>query len=89
MDLTYNRSQIGAFLPPGTLPGGGGGEFNFLDLLHMTNTHTNFKLPTSKTVILLIIIFKWGQFYPLGPSLGGGGQGVKFPRSTSYEKHKY
>ena len=38
----------------------------------MRNTYTNFQIPTSKTVILLIIIFKWGQFYPLGPSLGGG-----------------
>ena len=34
--------------------------------------HTNFQLPTSKTVILLIIVVKWGRFYPLGPSLGGG-----------------
>ena len=40
-DLTYNRSQIGAFLPPGTLPG------------------------------------------------GEVGRGVKFPRSTSYDKHTY
>ena len=94
-DLTYNRSQMGAILPPGTLPwgeggwgrgvefprsasyeghtyrfsasylqdsdlsynftpwgpslGGGGGEFKFLDLLHMRIIHTNFQLPTSKT----------------------------------------
>ena len=43
---------MGAILPPGTLPlgrGVGGGELNFLDLLHMRNTHTNFQLPTSKT----------------------------------------
>ena len=42
---------MGAIIPPGTLPGGGvgGGESNFLDLLHMRNTHTNFQLPTSKT----------------------------------------
>ena len=50
-DLTYNCSQMGAILLPGTLPGGGvrGGELNFLDLLHMRNIHTNFQLPTSKT----------------------------------------
>ena len=74
-DFTYNCSQMGVILPPGTLPWGwgfGGGELNFLDLLHMINTHTNFQLPTSKTVILLIIVVKWGRFYPLGPSLGGG-----------------
>ena len=71
---------MGAILPPGTLPGGGvgGGKLKFLDLLHMRNIHTNFQLPTSKTVILLIIIFKWGQFYPLGPSLGGGGRELNF-----------
>ena len=71
---TVNYSVMGAILPPGTfLRGGvGGGELNFLDPLHMRNTHSNFQLPTSNTVILLIIIFKWGQFYPLGPSLGGG-----------------
>ena len=43
---------MGVILPPGTLPWGwgvGGGELNFLDLLHMINTHTNFQLPTSKT----------------------------------------
>ena len=41
-------------------------------------------------MILLIIVVKWGRFYPLGPSLGGGwGRGVEFPRSTSYEKHTY
>ena len=60
--------------------GVGGRELNFLDLLHMINTHTNFQLPTSKTVILLIIVVKWGQFYPLGPSLGGrvGGGELNF-----------
>ena len=46
-----------------------------LNLLHMRDTHTDFQLPTSKTVILLIIVVKWGQFYPLGPFLGGGGVG--------------
>ena len=92
-DLTYNRSQMGAILPPGTILGGGvgGGELNFLDLHHMINTHTNFHISTSKTVILLIIAVKWGRFYPLGPSLGGGGwgRGVEFPRSASYDKHTY
>ena len=38
----------------------------------MRDIHTNFQLPISKTVILLIIVVKWGQFYPLGPSGGGG-----------------
>ena len=44
----------GAILPPGALPGGGedgGGKSNFLDLLHMRNTNTDFQLLTSKTVI--------------------------------------
>ena len=70
-NLTYNCTEMGAILPPGALPGGGedgGGKLNFLDLLHMRNTNTDFQLPTSKTVILLIIVVKWGQFYPLGPS---------------------
>ena len=68
----------GAILPPGALPGGeyGGGKSNFLDLLHMRNTNTDFQLPTSKTVILLIIVVKWGRFYPLGPSpRGSWGEG--------------
>ena len=43
-----------------------------LNLLHMRDIHTDFQLPISKTVILLIIVVKWGQFYPLGPSGGGG-----------------
>ena len=47
----------------------------FLNLLHMRDTHTDLQLPTSKTVILLLIVVKWGRFYPLGPSLGGGGVG--------------
>ena len=59
----------------------------FLNLLHMRDINTNFQLPTSKTVILLIIVVKWGRFYPLGG--GGWGRGVKFPRSTSYEGHTY
>ena len=83
---------MGAILFPwGPLWGGedGGGKSNFLDLLHMRNTNTDFQLLTSKTVILLIIIVKWGRFYPPGPSLGGWGQGVKFPRSASYDKHTY
>ena len=48
---TVNYSVMGAILPPGTfLRGGvGGGELNFLDPLHMRNTHSNFQLPTSKT----------------------------------------
>ena len=34
-----------------SLGGGGlgGGKLNFLDLLHMRDTHTNFQLPASKT----------------------------------------
>ena len=43
-----------------------------LNLLHMRDIHTDFQLPICKTVILLIIVVKWGQFYPLGPSGGGG-----------------
>ena len=83
----------GAILPPGALAGGGGGwgrEIKFLDLLHMRNTNTDFQLPTSKTVILLIIVVKWGRFYPLGPSpQGSWGRRVYFPESTSYEGHTY
>ena len=43
---------MGAIQPPlrPFLGGGvGGGKLNFLDLLHMRDTHTNFQLPTSKT----------------------------------------
>ena len=45
---------MGAIVPPGTLPGGGGGEVKFLDLLHMRNIHTNFQLPSSKTALTYI-----------------------------------
>ena len=69
-----------AILPPGTLPlGGGGRELIFLNLLHM-NTHTDFQLPSSKTVSVLEIVVKWGRFYPLGPSPGGNwGEGSLLP----------
>ena len=84
---------MGAILPPGTLPWGGvgGGELNFLDLLHMINTHTNFQLPTSKTD-LTYNRSEMGAILPPGAlpgGMGGWGRGVKFPRSTSYEKHTY
>ena len=42
-----------------------------LNLLHMRDIHTNFELPTSKTVIFLIIKVKWGLFYTRG-GVGGG-----------------
>ena len=52
-----------------------------LNLLHMTDIHKNFQLPSSKIVTLLEIR---GQFYPLGPSPLRGGDGVNFSKSTSY-----
>ena len=49
----------------------------FLNLLHMRDTHTDLQLPTSKTVILLIIVVKWGAILPPGalPGEGGGEDG--------------
>ena len=54
----------------------------------MKYTHTNFQLPTSKTVILLMNV-KLGLFYPLGPSPQGSWGGGYFPEYTSYEGHTY
>ena len=82
---------MGAILPPGTLPGGGvgGGELNFLYLLHMRNTNTDFQLPTSKTD-LAYNCSEMGAILPPGTlPWGGWGRGVQIPRSTSYEKHTY
>ena len=52
-----------------------------LNLLHMRDTHTDFQLPTSKTVILLIIVVKWGAILPPGtpPLRGVGGRVVDSP----------
>ena len=56
---------------------------------HMKYTHTNFQLPTSKTVILLMNVIL-GQFYPLGPSpQGSWGVEGYFPEYTFYEGHTY
>ena len=63
--------EMGAILSPGPLPWEEGVDFPRSTLLRDTNT--NFQLPSSKTVILLEIVVKWGQFYPLGPSRGWGG----------------
>ena len=71
---------MGTILPPGTLPWGGvgGGEFNFLDLLHMINTHTNFQLPTSKTD-LTYNRSEMGAIFPPGAlPWGGGGRELNF-----------
>ena len=74
-ELTYNRSQIGAILPPGTILGGGRGEFNFLDPLHMRNTHSDFQLLTSKTDLTYYLSKKGAilppRILPMG-ELGGG-----------------
>ena len=63
--------EMGAILPPRTLPlGEGGMELIFLNLVHMRDTHNDFQLPSSKTEIVV----KWGQFNtPLRPFLGEGG----------------
>ena len=78
---------MGAILPPRTLPlgEGGGMELIFLNLVHMRDTHNDFQLPSSKTEIVV----KWGQFNPPPETLPWGGGGVKFLRSTSYERHTY
>ena len=64
---------MGAILPPGG--GVGGGESNFLDLLHMRNTHTNFQLPTSKTD-LTYNCSEMGAILPPGTPPGGRGLGA-------------
>ena len=54
----------------------------------MRDTHNDFQLPSTKTEIVV----KLGQFNPPDTlPLGGGDRGreVKFPRSTSYERHTY
>ena len=63
-------------------------ELIFLNLFHMRDTHNDFQLLSTKTEIVV----KLGQFNP--PETlpwGGGDRGreVKFPRSTSYERHTY
>ena len=62
-DLTNNRSEMGAILPPGTLPLGelGGGYLIFLNLLHMRDIHTDFQLPIFITVNFSV----WGAILPL------------------------
>ena len=51
-DLTYNRSKMGAILPPWILPSRelGKGWLIFLNLLHMRDIHTDFQFPIFKTV---------------------------------------
>ena len=45
-----NFSEYTSYERPFLGEGGlGGGKLNFLDLLHMRDTHTNFQLPASKT----------------------------------------
>ena len=76
---TVNYSVMGAILPPGTIlggPGGGwGGELNFLDPLHMRNTHSDFQLLTSKTDLTYYLSKKGAilppRILPMG-ELGGG-----------------
>ena len=61
--------KLGRFYPLGSSWGGvGGGDLNFLDLLLMRDTHTNFQLPTSKTNLTY-------NCTEMGPSLGGRGRG--------------
>ena len=59
------------------------GELIFLNLLHMRDIHTNFQLPSSKTVTLL----EMGAILPLKTLPLGGGDGVNFSKSISYERH--
>ena len=74
---TVNYSVMGAILPPGTILGGGvgGGELNFLDPLHMRNTHSDFQLLTSKTDLTYYLSKKGAilppMILPMG-ELGGG-----------------
>ena len=46
VNFSESTSYERPFLGEGGL---GGGKLNFLDLLHMRDTHTNFQLPASKT----------------------------------------
>ena len=50
-------------------------KLNFLDLLHMRDTHTNFQLPTSKTDLTYFLSKKGAilppRILPMG-ELGGG-----------------
>ena len=64
---------MGEILPP--RGGVGGGELNFLDLLHMSNTYTNFQLSTSKTD-LTNNRSEMGAILPPGTLPGGGGLGA-------------
>ena len=64
---------MGTILPPGALWRGGG--LNFLDPLHMRNTHSNFQLPTYNTDLTYYLsemgVILLPRTLPLG-ELGGG-----------------
>ena len=72
VNFSESTSYERPFLGEGGL---GGGKLNFLDLLHMRDTHTNFQLPASKTD-LTYNCSEMGDILPPGTlllgELGGG-----------------